>query len=107
MSKFINALIATSLLCFSVPGFANPVLAAGSVYQVNDVANVLGNGFSAGESVTIRIISPSGEFRDVHVNADAKGTINVSIVLNDTGRYFAMLVGENDEGTASISMTVM
>ena len=105
-AKSAAVLLAAALMLSGPVSSADPVLFSGSVYQVNDVAVVHGAGFSAGASVSIRIVSPSGETTDLSATADAEGNIAVQVVLNDVGQFFAVLLDGENEPVTSISMTV-
>lgn len=100
----VKAMITATAMLFSCMAFADPVLYAGSIYQINDVATVYGVGFGAGDKAVVRIITPGGESADNTVVADEEGKISVSLVLQDEGKYFAMLMNADGEAEVSISL---
>lgn len=100
----VQAILVTIACIFSITANADPVLYAGSIYQINDVATVYGAGFNAGDQAVVKIVTPAGDSANTTVVANAEGMITLSLVLQDEGTYSATLMNSAGEAVVSISL---
>lgn len=103
LRQLLRALLVSGCLSVASLAGAEPILFAGSIYQVNNVAVVQGAGLNQGDSATVRVFTPDGQSTDSTVVVNAEGLIAVEVILSETGKYFAALVDSNGEIIATVS----
>ena len=71
------------------PAQAQPWISSPSASRQGDTTQVNGGGFAAGESVVLKVVSPSGFENLQTVDADQNGAISSPLVLDESGSHTA------------------